>query len=58
LKPGLFREVVVHEGQKSLRHLLDAPVDYQFASDLFCLDLYEEFDLDRIASLAAPMAVR
>jgi hypothetical protein len=38
--------------------VLDAPVEYQFAPDLFCLDLYKEFDLDRIASLAAPTAVR
>jgi dienelactone hydrolase len=58
LKPGLFSEVVVHEGQKSLRHLLDAPVEYQSAPDLFCLDLFKEFDLDRIAELAAPAAVR
>ncbi len=58
LKPGLFSEVVVHEGQKTLRHLLDAPVEYQSAPDLFCLDLFKEFDLNRIAELAAPAAVR
>ena len=57
LQPRLFREVVVHEGRKSLRHLLDAPVEYQSAPDLFCLDLFKEFDLDRIAALAAPTAV-
>jgi hypothetical protein len=58
LKPGLFHEVVVHEGQKSLRHLLDAPVEYQAAPDLFCLNLYKDFDLDRIAALASPTVVR
>ena len=57
LQPRLFREVVVHEGRKSLRHLLDAPVEYQSAPDLFCLDLYKDFDLDGIAALAAPTAV-
>jgi hypothetical protein len=45
LKPGLFREIVTRDGMKSLRHLLDAPVEYQAAPDLFCLDLYKQFDL-------------
>ena len=58
LKPGFFREVIVHEGRESLRYLLDAPVEYQTAPDLFCLDLYKEFDLDRLAQLSAPTTVR
>ena len=58
LKPGLFRELIVHEGHGSLRYLLDAPVEYQAAPDLFCLDLYKEFDLDRLAQLSAPTTVR
>jgi dienelactone hydrolase len=58
LKPGVFREVIVHEGHESLRYLLDAPVEYQTAPDLFCLDLYKEFDLDRLAQLSAPTTVR
>jgi dienelactone hydrolase len=58
LKPGLFRELIVHEGHPSLRYLLDAPVEYQAAPDLFCLDLYKEFDLDRLAQLAAPTTIR
>lgn len=57
LKPGLFKEVVEHNGQRSLRYLLDAPVGYQSAPDLFCLDLFKQFDLDGIASLAAPTVV-
>ena len=35
-----------------LAKLLDAPVTYEAAPDLFCLDLYKEFDLDRLAALA------
>jgi dienelactone hydrolase len=58
LKPGLFHELIVHEGHESLRYLLDAPVEYQTAPDLFCLDLYKEFDLDRLAQLSAPTTVR
>lgn len=52
LEPALFSEVVVREGMPSLKHLLDAPVTYQDAPTLFCLDLFKEFDLDRLAALA------
>jgi len=41
----------------SLRHLLDAPVKFESAPDLFCLDLYKEFDIDRLAVLAGPAKV-
>jgi dienelactone hydrolase len=58
LKPGLYREIVVHDGRTSLRALLDAPIEYKDAPDLFCLDLLKEFDLDRLVQLAAPAAVR
>ncbi len=57
LEPGLFSELVVRDGMRSLGHLLDAPVEYQTAPDLFCLDLYKRFDLDRLAGLAAPAKV-
>lgn len=52
MKPALFSEVVIREGMASLQHLLDEPVTYQSAPALFCLDLFKEFDLDRLASLA------
>jgi dienelactone hydrolase len=58
LKPGLFREVVVHEGQASLRYLLDEPVEYKAAPDLFCLGLFKEFDLDNLGQLSAPSIIR
>lgn len=51
-EPALFSDVAIHEGMASLRHLLDAPVAYQSAPELFCLDLYKEFDLDRLRELA------
>lgn len=54
LEPGLFSELHSREGMASLRHLLDAPVKYEEAPDLFCLDLYKEFDIDSLAHLAAP----
>ncbi len=57
LEPNLFSEVVVREGMPSLGYILDKPVEYQEAAELFCLDLYKEFDLDRLAMVAAPTKV-
>jgi dienelactone hydrolase len=57
LEPSLFRQVVTHSGMHSLRYLLDKPVDYRAAPDLFCLDLYKYFDLDRLAAIAAPTSI-
>ncbi len=54
LEPELFSDVVIHEGMKSLGYLLDKPVEYFDAPDLFCLDLYKEFDLDQLKAMAAP----
>jgi dienelactone hydrolase len=57
LESELFSAVVVHQGMSSLGYLLDAPVPYGDAPELFCLDLYREFDLDQLAALAAPTPV-
>lgn len=57
LEPALFSEVVVHEGMPSLGFLLEAPISFENAPDLFCLDLYKEFDLDQLAATAAPTKV-
>jgi hypothetical protein len=58
LEPRLFSEVVVRHGIHSLRHLIDKPVKYQEAADLFCLDLYKFTDLDRLTALGAPTVVK
>jgi dienelactone hydrolase len=57
LEPELFTEVVIHDGMHSLKHLLDAPVRFQDAPELFCLDLYKEFDVDRLARLTGSAKV-
>jgi dienelactone hydrolase len=54
LEPTLYSEVVVHQGIRSLSYLLDAPILFDRAPDLFCLDLYKKFDLDRLAALVEP----
>ncbi len=58
LDPGAFSEIVVRDGMKSLGHALDKPVEYLDAPDLFCLDLYKEFDVSSLTTLASPTRVR
>ena len=58
LQPDLFSDVVVQEGMATLDYVLQVPVTFQSAPELFCLDLYKEFDIDRLAAMAAPAAVR
>jgi dienelactone hydrolase len=50
----LFSPVVIRDGMRSFQYLLDKPVAYQAAPDLFCLDLYKEFDVDYLAALSHP----
>ncbi|MGH9400671.1 MAG: hypothetical protein ACRD2P_01020, partial [Terriglobia bacterium] len=57
LEPRLFSQIEIHHGMSSLSYLLDAPVSYQEAPDLFCLDLYKDFDIDSLTALAAPAQV-
>jgi hypothetical protein len=42
---------------ESLSHFLDKPIPYQEAPDLFCPDLYREFDIESLAMLTAPTEV-
>lgn len=58
LEPKLFSEVVVRNGITSLRYLVDKPVKFHEAADLFCLDLYKITDLDRLAALSKPTIVK
>jgi hypothetical protein len=57
LEPASFSRVVTREGMKSLGYLLYKPVTYQEAPDLFCLDLYKEFDIDTLVALTEPTKV-
>lgn len=54
LEPHLFSEIENYGGMQSLTYLLDKPVKYTAAPDLFCLDLYKNFDIDRLEKLANP----
>ena len=58
IDPAAFSSVTSHHGMKSLSYLLDTPVAFRSAPDLFCLDLYRDFDIDSIAAIAAPVMIR
>jgi hypothetical protein len=58
LEPSLFSKVEIRNGMSSLRYLLDKPVSFQDAADLFCLDLYKFADLDRLSALAGASVVK
>lgn len=58
LRPSLFSGIVIRNGMPSLRYLIDKPVPFSEAADLFCLDLYKFGDLDRLAALSAPAKIQ
>ncbi|MGO8717617.1 MAG: alpha/beta hydrolase family protein [Acidobacteriaceae bacterium] len=58
IEPGLFSQINIHEGMKSLSYLLQKPIEFEDAPDLFCLDLYKDFDIDRLIAIAGPTKVR
>lgn len=58
LEPDLFSEITVRDGIRSFNYLLEKPVTYAQAPELFCLDLYKEFDIDRLEALAAPVTIQ
>lgn len=57
LDPNKFSEVAIYGGMHSLGYLLEKPVPYEAAPDLFCLDLYKDFDIDQLKALADPTPV-
>jgi dienelactone hydrolase len=57
LEPKLFSEVAITGGMHSFGFLLDAAVPLRAAPELFCLDLYKDFDLDHFRAMAAPTKV-
>jgi len=58
LEPGLFSTLAVRNGMHSLSYALELPVRFEQAPELFCLDLYKDFDVDRLEALAAPAEVK
>jgi hypothetical protein len=57
LEPGLFSTIVSDEVLESLGELLNGPLIFRSTPDLFCLDLYKYFDIDRLEAVAAPTTI-
>jgi dienelactone hydrolase len=57
LEPEIFSEVVSNDVLESLEQLLDGPQIFRTKPDLFCLDLYKYFDIDRLVAMAAPTKI-
>jgi dienelactone hydrolase len=57
IEPGLFSNLVSNEVLESLGELLDGPLIFRTTPELFCLDLYKYFDIDRLEALAAPTGI-
>ena len=57
IEPRLFSQVELRAGMHSLSYLTDQPVGDDAAPDLFCLDLYKDFDIDQLAAMAKPAEV-
>lgn len=57
LEPELFSEIDVRGGMRSFSYLFDQPVQFQQAPELFCLDLFKEFDIGELEALVSPIKV-
>jgi dienelactone hydrolase len=57
LEPTTFSHVISGEAMRSLGYLIDTPIPFRAAPELFCLDLYKDFDLDRLVAIAAPTEI-
>jgi dienelactone hydrolase len=57
MDPQIFKAISIHQGMHSLSYILDKPLRSNEVPDLFCLDLYKDFDLDMLKALAEPAAV-
>lgn len=51
LNPGAFAEHRVRDGWTSLATIYDERIEYQKAPELFCMDLYREFDIGLLETL-------
>jgi len=57
LQPHLFKSITIHKGMHSLGDILENPVRSDKVPDMFCLDLYKDFDLDILKAMTEPATV-
>lgn len=58
LEPETVAAVHTDGGMQSLSYLLEKPVQFRAAADLFCLDLYRDFDIDSLTALASGVDIK
>lgn len=58
LQPGVFAGIEGHASIESLDDVLKRGVPFRSAPEIFCLDLYKYFDLDRLSVMAEPTEVK
>ncbi len=58
LEPTLFSGIEAQKSILTLMDIFDHPSDYRSAPDLFCLDLFRDFDIDTLTALASPVRIR
>lgn len=57
LNPELFSKFEARKTVPSLMDVFDHPQTYRGAPELFCLDLYRDFDFDVLKAVASPVKV-
>ena len=57
LSPDLFAAIVSDDAIDSLGSLMEGPLLFRSAPELFCLDLYKYFDIDVFTSMAEPVRI-
>jgi hypothetical protein len=57
LEPRLFKSITVHAGMHSLSYILEKPVRSDRVPDMFCQDLYKDFDIDTLKAMTEPTLV-
>ena len=57
LYPNLYSTIVSDQALDSFGSLLEGPLFFRSAPELFCLDLYKYFDVDIFAAMAEPVLI-
>ena len=57
-QPGVFAGIEGHASIESLDDVLKRGVPFRSAPEVFCLDLYKYFDLERLSVMAEPTEVK
>lgn len=57
LEPHLFKSITIHKGMHSFSYILDNSISSDHVPDMFCRDLYKDFDLNMLKAMAEPARV-